>query len=452
MTAVRKFVLAILVLAGVAYGGFKGYVYYKYKGAVDEAIAQAAPFVEIRYGSLTSSLDGSIGLSDVTIIPRRYDDHFQIESIQVHFPNVLYLFNGASELKRGQLPQRAGISIHGLKVQLDGQAMRSLERDLRAKAARVAGGAGPCGDARVIGPSALQAMGYDNLVLDMDTGYRFEDGHDGMLVHLGLKSRNMWSMNIDMDLLGPTRSVISMMRARGASKLQAMTMDFKDDSYTGRLLKYCSQQSGRSEADTINAMVNQAAAAYMREWGFVPGPGIRAAYRSFLTHPGELHITAKPSEPVNTASLALYRPQDRVRMLNLTAQVNGKPVSDLSMRTMQHTPAAPSVARQPAAPKPGSPRVTAPPHVVHRAAVPAAPTQPVSTTAYRQVSKRSLGSHVGRPVRVYTNEGQLRAGVLAAYSDGEAVIEQHIYGGTFAARVPVRDISKVEVLSSSPGS
>jgi hypothetical protein len=238
------------------------------------------------------------------------------------------------------------------------------------------------------------------------------------------------------------------MRSRGASKLQAMTMDFKDDSYTGRLLKYCSQQSGRSEADTINAMVNQAAAVYMREWGFVPGPGIRAAYRSFLTHPGDLHITAKPGQPVDTASLALYKPQDRARMLNLKVQVNGKPVSDLSMLTMRHSPAAPSTPR-PSASHPAAPKVTTPPRVVHRAEPPAAPTHQVSTSAYRKVSKHSLGSHVGSPVRVYTNDGRLRAGVLAAYSDGEAVVEQHIYGGSFAVRVPERDINKVEVLLSS---
>lgn len=319
MVVLRRLLLVALILAGAAYGGLRVWIYHQYKGGIDQAVTWLSPFAAIHYGDISVSLEGLVRLRDVTVTPQDYGETFHAEAVVLQLPGIRYVFD-RGDLQPGQLPVSAGISVRGLRLDFDGETMRRLAGFLRAQAEQ-SGGATGCGDLRYIGPVQLRAMGYDGLTLDADAHYRFVTRGQGVRVHVRFTARNMWRIDSRGVLVGPTRSIASILPG-SRPLLQSLTIDYRDESYASRLVKYCAGLDGRGSA----AAIAELAAAHA-DGGIVPGPGLVAARTAMLTHPGTARIRLAPKSPVALASLALYRPRDLVRLLNLTLSVNGIPIT-----------------------------------------------------------------------------------------------------------------------------
>ena len=67
MQRIIKSLVIILVLAALAYGGAKGYVYYKVKKTLDEARFQAEPQGELSYGGISTDLRGKARMGASTL-------------------------------------------------------------------------------------------------------------------------------------------------------------------------------------------------------------------------------------------------------------------------------------------------------------------------------------------------------------------------------------------------
>jgi hypothetical protein len=202
--------------------------------------------------------------------------------------------------------------------------------------------------------------------------------------------------------------------------LRAFDVVYQDLSFTDRLKRYCTQASGLSVEKYIESEVNRFAADYRTQWGLVPGPGLRQAYREFLTKPGEVRLQITPSVELDMQALQLFKPEDIVSMLNLSVSVNGKAVTDLSMLPAPSTPTRP-------APSPAA----APGFVA---------------SEFRAVPTPDLDRHIGKTVRLHLTHGGTREGRLLQVLDGMARVERHLPGGTMALAIPLRQIERVEVL------
>ncbi|NIP73509.1 MAG: hypothetical protein GWO16_10985, partial [Gammaproteobacteria bacterium] len=65
MFKVKNILIAIILLAGAAYGGLKAYVYFQVKGQVERLSRAASPFAGLSYDGISSSLDGTIVVEGV---------------------------------------------------------------------------------------------------------------------------------------------------------------------------------------------------------------------------------------------------------------------------------------------------------------------------------------------------------------------------------------------------
>jgi hypothetical protein len=54
----KFFLIGLVLLVGLGYGGAKGYIYYKVSDSVDSVIPMMAPYADIQYGGISSTLTG----------------------------------------------------------------------------------------------------------------------------------------------------------------------------------------------------------------------------------------------------------------------------------------------------------------------------------------------------------------------------------------------------------
>jgi len=124
MRLVRNIAIGVVLVVVAVYGGLKGYLYYKYKTAMDQLVAQAALFADVKYDGIGSSLTGSIMVHDVEIMPHSVYDSIRIKTVRVDTPSLLYLMGVEDALSRGELPEFFTVSLSGLRFETTGAILR----------------------------------------------------------------------------------------------------------------------------------------------------------------------------------------------------------------------------------------------------------------------------------------------------------------------------------------
>ena len=102
---IRLILVLCLVVAGIY-----GFVYYKTKTIVDDAIRNVSPYLEITYQGINNPMDGSVALTDIEIMPSAVlapyfpagETEVTIESIEFRINSVLdFIFlKGKIEIKK----------------------------------------------------------------------------------------------------------------------------------------------------------------------------------------------------------------------------------------------------------------------------------------------------------------------------------------------------------------
>lgn len=424
-----KKLLLILILAPAAvYLGLKGYIHHNVKAALEQLTTAAGPFVSIRYGGIRSSLDGSITVENVKLQPTGMTDVIPIRELTIETPGLGFLLSAKSRLANGDVPDRLRVALTGLNLDLSSSMMSSLDSLRSAVAAtRPASGRAHCGGVRTFGPSEYRKLGYETLDMDIATGYQLDKNLGRIVVTIDWRTRDMARLESTLTFSG--REAMFRPGATERPQLTAVQATYTDLSYLDRVKRYCAEADGVSVDDYVRAVISDDS-EFIAVWGFAPGPGLREAHRQFVQKPGEFRIEAHPGDGFDPRSLALYKPQDIPAMLNLTLQVNGTPVTDLSLTEAPPAPATAPGDHQPASATP-SRTVAAPP----------APEPP----GYRRVKPETLAQYIGRAVRVRAG-GQQRQGVLAEVAANVITIERRYGAGNMAFKVPIKQISLVEVL------
>jgi hypothetical protein len=436
-----------LLIAGVAYVAAKGLVYYKFKNSVDTASAQMRIFATLQYEGISSSLlDSSVTLENVSILPSGFEDGIKIDSITLRTQDISYLLKGFDS-RRGEFPKRLGISMKGLKIDLYGSMVDQLER-VSNQLRNMMKGLVPstCGNKLYLGPAEYREMGYDILNSDLDFSYKFTD--QGIEMTYNWVTREVAAAIMVMKMTGPTRPT-AMAVMNNPPQLTEISFAYQDLDYTKRSNEYCAKQGKREVAQYIEAEVNKPDTAYALQWGFVPGPGLKQAYKDFLTNPGSVSLTIRPPTGFNQNTIGLYKPEELPGLLNMELAVNEQPVTDLSFSfkapdtksseknevvtlqdristfkdMLQKKDDETPLVQQPTPVKKGPP------------------------PRFHQVALNNLKKYKDRKVRVYTkNNKQIRYGRLAKISGSALHVTQDIHRGEFTMIIPKGDVAKVEVL------
>lgn len=438
-----KFVLlGLLVIAGLAYGGIKAYLYYSLKSEMDQLARQFSLFGQLEYGGLSSSITGSLSVHDLKLRVQGMDDEARIKTIRYQTPNLWYLLQDSKQLEKGRIPERLSLGIEGLTLDLFGEFTDRLEEVISELNFQLQGINPLCGGRLFFGPSELRDMGYEEITADMHVGYRYDAPNARLIIDITSDTRDMAAVSLQgmVDGINDT-SFMSLIQAGSQPRLSRVTVNYTDQSYTRRQVEYCAGLSKLKINEYIEAEANQQPVYYGYLWGIVPGPGLRQAYRAFLSNPGQIALSFELPESVTPETVDLFKPEDIPGLLNLQLSVNGDAVTDLSFGFYQGQQLEvgnkfENLFAQPgAAPAPQPNREK---KIVRY------------ETRYHVVPVTGLNKYVGEEVRLQTRSGQARLGFLVGIGSNVAQVEQRVHGGKFTMQVPVGSITRAEVLLAKP--
>ncbi|GEM_PF-6435762 len=431
-------IVVVLTTIGLV-GGATFYVRGQVTRTLEEAITAIAPLAEVHYDNISVTLGGKIHVFDIDIRPRLANENLRVESLDIETPGLWFLLTGTRKLSDGKLPEHLRVTLNGFTVVNGGAVTESLDRVI-ALSAQKSGQTlmSNCGDLDYLDFKAYRRLGYQNLVFDIVAGYRFEP-RGPLRAQLQWRTRDLATATIDFEFGAALPTFNDLMTS--PPSLRTFTLTYQDLSITERLKKFCTEASGASVEQYIDSEVNRSDGAYQAAWGFVPGPGIRDAYRAFLVKPGEIRVQATPPAGVELQALRMFKPDDVVSMLNLRVSVNDTAVSDLSM-TVANKPAeaAPAPTAKTAAkagPSPALPHKPTPSEIIQRAQ---------KRDPYRVVAVKDIGQHVNEKVRLTLARGTVREGLLVQVTNGTVRVERQYRSGQMVIAIPTKQIVQAEVL------
>lgn len=455
----RKFGYVLLgtALAALAiYGALKVSVHYRVKSDLDRFVAMAGPLAEIRYGSIQSSLSGTVTVENIVIRPKALPDNIRVGFVRLEGPDVRFLFDIAGMVDRAEPPERLTLSVGDLEMALEGAILSLLKPD-NPPDARSYRGAGhkSCGLAGLFRRTQVWDLGLETVSMDANIGYQWDAAKGQMLMHLDYVVDGIESLALDLSLSDvPPPSAMAL----GVTpSLSAITVTYRPDRhYAGRAIENCAASQGQDVPSYVRSLVEADDETFSQSLGFIPGPGIRAALASYLENPGEIVMTVKPSSPLDPTVFATSSPEAVLSVLGLDLRVNGEEVGDLSFSL----PAPPAEADQRPAPKEetrwmagvaesfwgadaqDSERVSPEPSSQSSEYHP--PRRRAPTFLHTDVAR--LDNHIGTQVRLFTDSRRSpREGVLVSVASGQAVVERRVHGGRMTFRVPLREISEARV-------
>ena len=442
MQKLKFFVLGLLVIGGLVYGGIKAYMYYSLKSEMDQLARQFSLFGQLEYGGLSTSLAGSLSVHNLSLRIHGMDDEVRIKTIRYQTPNLWYLLQDSQQVEKGRIPERLSLSIEGLTLDLFGEFTDRLEEVISELNFQLQGVNPLCGGRLFFGPSELRDMGYEEISGDMHIGYRFDAPNAQIVIDITSNTRDMAAVSMQGLIDGVSDTAfMSFIQPGNQPRLSRVTVNYTDQSYTRRQVEYCAGLSKLESNEYIEAEANQQPVYYGYLWGIVPGPGLRQAYRAFLSDPGQVNLSFELPESVNPATVELFKPEDIPGLLNLQLSVNGNAVTDLSFSFYEGQQLDVGSKFENLFAKPGAapaPRPNREKKIVRQ------------ETRYHVVPIAGLKKYVGEEVRLQTSTGQRRLGFLVSIGSNVAHVEQRVHGGKFTMQVPVGSITKAEVLLTKP--
>ncbi len=439
---VRSAAAVILLSALAVYAGLKWYVYYQTRTTVQRFIEQVSPAVSIEYRGISSTLGaGTVQIDELQFRPYSLTDAVYLRALVLRLGSLPSLFKLLRRADDKTLPASLSLTLQGASASLDGAVLRSADGFLTAAAA-AAGAAEStphCGNQQPVGFAFLRRLGYETLILDVQLRYNASKEANTLAVGFDVDVRDVGRVVVDMQFAGTPAEISDL---KNPPPLKEFELVYKDLSYQDRLKRYCMQVAKLTEAQYLDAEVEHA--LFYRQAGIVPGPGLREAYREFLTKPGsELRLRARPSESFNPRGVRFYQPTEVLQQLNMSVSVNDKPIEDLSFSFTTPTTAQPKRPEEKTAGATNPPESTAGPPSVDRAI--SARDDPADDFEIVQVG--DLARYVNRTVRLHEIGQQPREGILTQVTSTAAMVERRYQGGNIVIKIPLakRDKAEVEV-------
>lgn len=436
-----KFILVVFVVAPLLlYGAVKVYLYYQLSEYMDRVSARSNPFVNLEYGDVSTSLSGEASVHDLRILVMGTDDVVEINKVTYNTPNIWYLLRDLGEIDNNQVPMSLHLSIQGLSMDLYGDLTDKMEDAINNINLDLIGVNTLCGGRLFIGPREYRDMGYDEIVVDGDIGYDADSITQEIALNMDFTVRNMGTVHLSTIINGFNGTAFATRVSRAHNpRVGIFKLNYSDNSYHKRFVKMCSELSKMSEAEFITAEVNQSPAYFANLWGIVPGPGLRDAYKEFLSDPGTIDVTLQWPDAIEPQNLQLYKPQDIPELLNLTLAVNNKPVSDLSFNFYNGKTLDVSNRFTKLLGSDGRPE-----------AKPVKKKTVKYKERYYPIAPSSLSKYVGEDVRLVVKGDMPRDGRLIRMNGNIAYVQKRLSGGNYTMQVATGRIKKAEVLLKRP--
>lgn len=317
----RNLIIAIVVLGVAGFAGVKWKLHRDVEQGVDAALMMLAPVARIEYEGISSTLGGELTIDGIRGRASGFSDDFHIERLGIDTPSFLSLMKlgdiqGAAMSGKNPLPSSFGLIVEGLRMPVDSDYGRYVyEAQAQARGVGTDNPANDCTGRHGFSPDALAAMGYDEYDISMRASLRQQGGR--YVVDLTTESRDMWEIDVELDLVGDMVRELSKGPAY-KPKMRSARLEYTDLSMRDRVAEYC-RRLGLTDAEVRAAQFD----AFMEiglENGVEFDEYVTGPYQEFLDGKSTFVVTAEPNEPVVLSQIAMYKPSDVPALLQLTGE------------------------------------------------------------------------------------------------------------------------------------
>ncbi len=434
---IRTLIISLLLVAGLAYIGAKGYIYYKTKTALDKIIQLASPVVQIDYTDVGSKLSGSIYIDNIRLTPTGTYDEVSIQKLSITGNGLNFLFDLSRGFKSNEPPPQMNIAFENFAMPVSSLFLSNLSSSINKKNSKIE--FETCSIPGILNATGLQEIDISSITANGSFGYIYD------------KAANQAELNIKYDLAGIESTMLNMKLSQlstntiiGVGKLPvvekfSLTRQYKPE-YIKQITNHCATNSSLATATFIDELFTQSDEYYLETLGFVPGPGLSKLFRQLITNAGTVEVIARPSSEISPVLLKAYRAEDLVDLFGVTASYNSKPIKDLSFSSrssaakskqkiqksrvksvVQHTPTISKIKIN----KPKS--------------------KPKLRFLDTEIS--DLKNYLNYQVRIFTrNKNKPKRGILASITTNKIDVEQLVFGGKMSSHIYIDTIDRIEIL------
>lgn len=444
---VRNILIAALLAILAIAAGINGYIHHQFKTNIDQTLSSIRPFADVKYSDLsTSILSGKVELKNVRVSAEILPETLTLGDITLETPGFAYMLNGPANVKKGTFPNQLGLAIDGFYFDLHGETAKWLDRVVNRMQPNYASERKLCAGKAIFGPTDYKEMGYTRLMSNMRIAYKFNEARKKLKINVSASTSNMGNVTayININNIGAMSS--DGMMQSGMPQLTDVEVTYKDETYSPRMVKYCSALSNMKTEDFVNAEIKQSDKYFYMIWGFAPGHGLREAYKDFLLKPDLVTLTMTPDEKFNPMMLAMMSTDQIMEALNVNLKINGLPVADLNFK-MAPAEFTEKFDQQLAesldfnALLRGEPVKPPAPVVAPKVYV----KQPAK---YHKISVSKINKHINEFVNITTKSGSKRKGQLLRVDGANLYVQKKVSGGKFTMTVPKAKIKTIEAYFS----
>jgi len=447
----KHLLVGMIVVAIAAYGGAKTYIYFKVKGELDRLVQMASPFVEIGYGDISSDLRGSLKVTDLDLISLAGGETMRMDSMEIKGSGPEFLLDLAGGFKKSGPPANMVLNISRASVPVDQGFQANFDFTGMGGGSSSNQNVKPCTLGGILQHKDVGKIGIDDLTADATFGYRNDPKSGEVKVFIDYQLDSIESFSMDLEL-GNMPQPGSMVMEQMPS-LENFAMNYAvEPTYMKLSVAHCAELAGKDPELFIEELFDQSDSRYVKQLGFVPGPGIREMLKSLVSKGGQIAMTANPDINLDPMVFATSKPEDVIEMLGVELALDDKPVKDLSIeipsdgQTISLLPELPFIVEdeeQSAA--------TSKTDLKKENNAETSRKTGKSELRYMETKVADLHRYVGKKVRLYTGSSPSPKQGYLVSSKGEIVsVKQNIHHGSLTAHLPMARISKAEVLQRVP--
>lgn len=435
----KLLLVAVLVLPVAVSAGLWLLVSRNTESSLQWVTQALAPYAAIRYGDYSTGLGGRVRISKVQIQPRGMNAPLPVESIEIETPGLMYLLtHGGGNFWSDARSETLRVVVKDLVLDLGGEAGGLLDRLAQLTARPEAAGLAQCGNKTQVDLRLWRDMGYNRLRLDATLDYAAERSKDTARLALSADIKDVATIE--------AQAALSQIEAHSKSPpwlrghLSDVRAVYKDQGYLDGLKRHCATASGIGIPEFIEAEAGEGGSIFLRQWGIVPSPALRTAYRDFLAKPETLALNFAMPPDFKLQNTDMYNAIDMADMLSFDVSLNGKLADETqyNFRPTQEGPSQAVLSARAALAEMNKPRV--PERKGESPGIVDAPK-----VVFRDVPKEQLPRHIGKQVRLHVSGSSIREGTLVGIEGGLAHVQRNRGDNEMTLTITLRHVDRVEV-------
>ncbi|MFQ3282528.1 hypothetical protein [Reinekea sp.] len=313
-------VIGLIVAAGASYFGMQ----WKIDKAVKDIVTSMRPFVDASYESVKIGLDGRISINKLNFYEANSATNISIGSIGLKTSNLLETIKLESSIKAGKLPKALMIDIQGLDFDIPRTLFSQADAFYpNSKLSQVF--ALGCGQTESLGPMQFYDLGFNSLMMDIETGYTYEMSLDEFVTTSVISIDGMGAIESEQTMLGMLSIMENFQSVLNFNydnvNTQTMRFNVRDYGFNNKLVEYCANKAKVTNDEWRDLHADMVTTAFA-QLDFNAAFDLKETYKEFVQPGVEVEISLQPLPGFELSQLEYYTLPDLISLSNLQFTLN----------------------------------------------------------------------------------------------------------------------------------